>query len=223
MSRAASAPASRRGAEGGAPADPCYFDEAPQERRPLIDYYDPHPTAALARPLALVGCYGAGAPQVAYALCARSGLPFVDLDRMIEHAAGSSLGALFVRSGAERYHELARAALDQGLRRRPHPVVALGPEALRDRTIRRRVAAEATLVYLRGEPDELARRARAQLAEQPTRFFPFLADAAAATIERLGALLDERREGYEEATIVLELAGAHPHTLAEALVTRLGL
>lgn len=189
----------------------------------MHDYYDPHPTVAVSRPLVLVGCFGAGASQVAYALCARTGLPFVDLDRVVEHAAGSSLGALFVRSGEQRYRELARAALDQALRRRPLPVIALGTETLRDPICRRRVLAETQSVYLRAGAGELARRVQAQLSDQPTRFFPFLADATDATPERLAPLLAERRADLEQAALVLDIDGLHANTVVKTLLARLDL
>jgi len=189
----------------------------------MNDYYGYHPTTALDRPLVLVGCFGAGASRVAYGLCARTGLAFVDIDREVEHAAGCSLAALFLRSGEARYRELARAALDQALRRRPPPVLVLGTETLQDPLCRRRVLDEAMLVYLRAGADELARRMQAQLAEQPTRCFPFIADAAAARPERLAELLAERRDGYEAAGLVLDIDGLHAHTLVLALQERLGL
>lgn len=39
----------------------------------MHDDDDPHPTAALSRPLALFGCFGAGASQVDDGLCTRTG------------------------------------------------------------------------------------------------------------------------------------------------------
>lgn len=185
-------------------------------------YYDHHPTTYLARPLALVGGFGSGAALVAHALSARTGLPFADLDRWVEHAAGSSIAALLVRTGEHRYRELARQGLDQALRSAPPPVIALGPDVLQDRECRRRARAEATLVYLRATPEELARRVRAQLAEQPARFFPHLRDDEVSA-EALAALLEERRAGYEVAEHVIDIGDRHPQRVATELAERLGL
>ena len=187
------------------------------------DYYAPHATTTLAQPLALIGAHGSGAPQVAQALCARTGLPFDDIDRTIEHMAGCSLAALSLRPEAGRYVELLRAALDQALRRRPCPVIALGPDGLRDAACRRRIRGAATLVYLHAEPEELARRASAQLREQPTRYYPALADADAATPARLAELLAERRADYEVATLTIDITDRSPIELAMLLMSQLGL
>ncbi len=185
------------------------------------DYYGPHATTMLAQPLALIGAHGSGASQVAQALCARTGLPFDDLDRTIEHKAGCSLAALSLRPEAGRYVELLRAALDQALRRRPCPVIALGPDSLRDAACRRRIRGAATLIYLQADAHELARRASAQLREQPTRHYPALANADAATSARLAELLAERRADYEAATWTLDITERSPIELAMLLVERL--
>jgi len=186
------------------------------------DYYAPHATTTLVQPLALIGGHGSGASQVAQALCARTGLPFDDIDRTIEHMAGCSLAALSLRPGG-RYVELLRAALDQALRRRPCPVIALGPDGLRDPACRRRIAGAATLVHLSADADVLARRASAQLREQPTRHYPALADAQAATPARLAELLAERRADYEAATLTIDIADRSPIELAIEIIERLGL
>ncbi len=187
------------------------------------DYYSPHATAALSAPVALIGGHGSGAAQVAQALCARTGIPFDDIDRTIEHMAGCSLAALSLRPEAGRYVELLRSALDQALRRRPCPVIALGPDGLRDAACRRRITGAATLVYLRAEPQVLAQRVSAQLREQPTRYYPALANIEAATPTRLAELLDERSADYEAATLTIDIKDQSPIALAMLLMPQLGL
>lgn len=203
---------------GGRPRGACYPDDVTDD-----EYYAPHATTSLSRPLALIGLHGSGASQVAQAVCARTGLPFDDIDRTIEHMAGCSLAALSLRGPAGRHVELLRAALDQALRRRPCPVIALGPDALRDPACRRRISGAATLVYLYAEPEVLARRAGAQLREQPTRHYPTLADAEAATPSRMAELLAERREDYEAATLTIDIGDRSPIELAMQLIAQLGL
>ena len=208
------------------------LDAADHHSRPSVlctgdvmddDYYAPHATTTLAQPLVLIGGHGSGASQVAQAVCARTGLPFDDIDRVIEHMAGCSLAALSLRPAAGRHVELLRTALDQALRRRPCPVIALGPDGLRDPACRRRIAGAATLVYLYADAVVLARRASAQLREQPTRYYPALVDAGAATPARLAELLEERRGAYEAATLTIDIADRSPIELAMLLLGRLGL
>ncbi|HJN75722.1 MAG TPA: shikimate kinase [Myxococcota bacterium] len=60
--------------------------------------------------IALVGFMGAGKTTTGRRLAARSGLPFVDLDALVEAREGSSIPALFAVSEA-RFREAERLAL----------------------------------------------------------------------------------------------------------------
>ncbi|MDD9935042.1 MAG: hypothetical protein OXT09_15630 [Myxococcales bacterium] len=76
-------------------------------------YYDPHPRYLLERPLCVIGFMGAGAARTARALASRAGLPFQDLDRIVEHVAGMSRARLMVSRGPERLRDTEREQLER--------------------------------------------------------------------------------------------------------------
>jgi shikimate kinase len=73
----------------------------------------------------LVGMPGSGKSSAGRALAEVLGLPFVDLDREIERAAGSSIEAIFRDLGEPRFRELERDAMER-VAAGPRSVVACG-------------------------------------------------------------------------------------------------
>ena len=51
----------------------------------MDDYYSPHPRVQLDQAIAIAGQIGSGARMIGRCLSARTGLPFVDVDRQVEH------------------------------------------------------------------------------------------------------------------------------------------
>lgn len=184
-------------------------------------YYDHHPTALLARPLAITGFCGAGVEMVAHALSWRTGIPFFSSDRQLEHDLGSDLAVARMTFG-DRVLELERAVIRRALSRRPSPVIALGDSSLLDPPTLEQVTQAATLVYLEAEAAELLRRIHAQRAQGPSRFLPTVPLDVAEPAE-LAPLLAAREPGYRRAHHVLPIAGRHPHTLAAAILALVGV
>ena len=90
-------------------------------------YYDDyHPQVSLRCPIALVGVLTEPARRLGHWLAAMEGLPFVDLDRRVEHTAGCSLWALVAARGEAHYRALEARALDAALRERPAGVLVGG-------------------------------------------------------------------------------------------------
>ena len=185
----------------------------------MDDYYAPHPRLLLGEPLLLVGQVGAGTSLVARAIAARTGLPFVDVDRNVENSAGCSLPELVGRDGIAALATHSAAALERAFARRPCAVIAGGSAPLKPEAMR--LAREnGRVVYLRRPAEALLQRIRAQLAGQPGSLYEF-ALATPATAEELAPLLEAQAPGLEGADVVLECgdrpAGAIAGELIEAL------
>ena len=182
-------------------------------------YYDHHPTLSIARPVALVGFMGAGVSETAYAVSARTGLTFTDVERLAEHQGGGSRGRLVVQEGEAAWRRHERAVLEAALRRTPAGVIALGDGSLLEPAARMMVRSQATTVYLRADVDTLMRRLTKELAAAPTRYFPWLK----GPLQRraVEALLAEREPWYRQADFVLDVGDSRPLTVAGRVVSEI--
>lgn len=128
----------------------------------VSDYYEPFPRMLLARPVVLAGQIGCGARLIARSLCARTGLPFVDIDRKIEHEAGASLDQIARDQSPARITRLARMMVERHATQRPWSVIVLDrawPTLEVASLLRRKV----DFVHIQRSPDFLLPRVRKEL------------------------------------------------------------
>ena len=95
-------------------------------KAPVNGYYDYHPQVQLRCPLALVGLTTEPAQKLGHWLASTEGLPLIELDRRIEHAAGCSIWALVGLDGEARYRELEHTALETAVHASPPGVIVCG-------------------------------------------------------------------------------------------------
>lgn len=167
----------------------------------------------------LVGFMGSGKSSVGRALAARLGVPFDDLDAEVEAAAGTTIRALFAERGEADFRRRERRALAALLARPGDRVVALGGgtpaqagcaallAAAGDavsvwldvpwETVVARVGADGAGTRPLFADPAAARRLyderRPVYAASDLRCAPAPGEDAAATAERLAALLAARR------------------------------
>lgn len=161
------------------------------------------------RTIALVGMMGAGKTTVGRRLARSLALPFKDADEEIERAAGMSVAELFAAHGEESFRR-GEAQVIERLLGGPPIVLATGGGALTAEKTRALIHAHALTIWLKADPETLARRA----TRRPTR--PLLANGdPQATIERL---LAARTPFYEQAAIHIDSRkGPHGDTVAVIL------
>lgn len=107
--------------------------------------------------LVLVGMMGAGKTTVGRALAARLGWAFLDLDDLVEQAAGRTVGALFAQEGEAGFRRREEQALAWALALE-RVVIATGGGVVLSEANRAKLAAEPWVVWLEAPPEELARR-----------------------------------------------------------------
>jgi XRE family aerobic/anaerobic benzoate catabolism transcriptional regulator len=144
--------------------------------------------------IALLGLRGAGKTTIGRRLARRLHVPFVELDRRVEEAAGLTLDEIFALHGEDYYRRLERETLDRVLREaRP-----LGPgHRRRDRDQRDTFAVlrqRALTIWLRADPEDHWNRVVQQGDRRP------MADHPEAMAE-LRRLLAARRPLYAEAAL----------------------
>lgn len=195
------------------------FHHRLQARKPLnalSNYYEPGPLVLLQRPVVLIGFPGVDQHGLGRDLAALSGLPLIEVDRWIEHAAGQSLVGLVQTQGLEAMRQLEDRFLTQALASRPPGVVVLGDGALLKEANLRQVLAKATLVYLKLSLASIYWKLRDQaLGPHPLLLQPPESTAA------LRLLLAERQGGFDQAHVTLDMDEMTPAAALRHLLDKL--
>ena len=180
------------------------------------DYYSPHPRIVLSRPILIGGQLGCGARMVGRMLSARTGLPFVEVDRRIEHEVGTSIADLAARTSVDAVSRRARNVLEACALQRPSSVVVLDaawPSRDARSLFGRRmefVYVERPATYLLDRIEkEIHRGGRWLLGDQPFAF---------RNPDDLAPLHAVRSEILSAATVRYDAGDQHPHELVDGLL-----
>ena len=103
---------------------------------------------ALDRHLALIGFMGAGKSTVGAEVSRRLDRLFVDIDRVVEERAGTTIAQLFAERGEAAFRALEAEAALEALRRPEPAVISLGGGAVGSSDIRRALRDHALTVLL---------------------------------------------------------------------------
>ncbi len=139
--------------------------------------------------IALVGLRGAGKTTIGRALAKRLRAPFVELDRVVEDAAGMKLADLFATHGEPYYRRLERDVVLRLLAKRGRAVIATGGGIVNDPETWRELRDRCLTIWLEASPRDHWERVVAQGDRRP------MADNPRAMTE-LRALLRARRPLY---------------------------
>ena len=143
------------------------------------------------RVLALVGLRGAGKTTIGRRAAAKLRKSFVELDKLIEDAAGLTLQNIFEVHGEEYYRSLERSVLDSFLNKKPSAVLATGGGLVTHPDTYTLLRNKCMTVWLKAEPSDHWNR----VLQQDPR--PMSGDPNA--MEQLQALLRRREPLYAQA------------------------
>jgi shikimate kinase/3-dehydroquinate synthase len=110
--------------------------------------------------LLLGGFMGSGKTTIGRVVAERAGVPFVDLDAVVERMAGQTVAALFSAQGEGAFRALEAAALADELSQPAPRVIALGGGTLVDAKARSDALRRAQVVTLVARPSTLVERTR---------------------------------------------------------------
>jgi XRE family transcriptional regulator, aerobic/anaerobic benzoate catabolism transcriptional regulator len=151
--------------------------------------------------IALLGLRGAGKTTIGRRLARRLHVPFVELDRRVEEAAGLTLDEIFALHGEDYYRRLERETLDRVLREERPLVLATGGGIVTSGDTFAVLRQRALTIWLRADPEDHWNRVVQQGDRRP------MADHPEAMAE-LRRLLAARRPLYAEAAHTVETSGA---------------
>ncbi|MEO8669248.1 MAG: shikimate kinase [Bauldia sp.] len=164
------------------------------------------------RAVVMVGMMGAGKSSVGRRLATRLGLPFVDADTEIEHAANASIPDIFERHGEAYFRDGERRVIKRLLDGAPK-VLATGGGAFIQPDTRADIQARAISVWLKADRDVLMARVK----RRGNRPLLKTADPE-ATMEKL---IEERYPIYAEATIQVQSRDVAHDVVIDAILAGL--
>lgn len=154
--------------------------------------------------LLLWGFMGTGKSTVGRRVAAARGVPFVDLDAMIETDVGMPLVELFATEGEAAFRKVEARILRTWLEREGPYLVALGGGALLDEELRREAKERTWVVALDAPAAVLAERLASEHAKRPLLSEP----ADVSLEERIEGRLTARRAAYDDAHDKVDATGS---------------
>lgn len=109
------------------------------------------------RPIVLIGMMGVGKSTIGRRLAAHIGLPFVDADEEIAHAAGMTIPEIFARYGEEGFRDGERRVIAR-LIEEGRKVIATGGGAFMNEQTRALILERAITIWLDADLDVLVER-----------------------------------------------------------------
>jgi XRE family aerobic/anaerobic benzoate catabolism transcriptional regulator len=150
--------------------------------------------------IALIGLRGAGKSTLGAKLAGRLGVPFIELDRVIEQESGVALSVIFDLYGQSGFRRLERRCLEQIFERYPRFVLATGGSLVSEHGTFERLLAACFTVWLRATPEDHMQRVIAQGDMRP------MAENRESMAD-LRRILSVREPLYNEADIAVETSG----------------
>ena len=170
-------------------------------RQQVIDLLQPGAGADLrARRLCLIGLRGAGKSTLGASLGQRRGVPFVELNRVIEEQSGMPINELIAFFGQEGYRRLEAEALSRVIATHESVVLAVAGGIVADPETFARLMQNFHTIWVKASPEEHMARVKAQGDLRPMAGNP-------EAMSQLQALLRARDTLYAQAEAVLDTAG----------------
>lgn len=185
----------------------------------MSDYYEPHSRFRITRHVVLAGQLGSGTPAIGRNVSSQTGLPFLEIDRLIEHEGGRALDRLAVEEGVAALSRDAEAILERLSRQTPFGLIVFDrvwPAASTGETL----CSRTDFVYVHRPIEWLLER----LPEEVRRAGDWILEGASTPKSADHAMhvqLARRERLLREAGFVLEAGVMHANQVAEVLIDSL--
>lgn len=160
--------------------------------------------------IALIGLRGAGKSTLGRILADRLGVPFVELNRLVEQDYGGSIGEILALSGQAAFRRIERRCLENLIESHESAVIATGGGIVSEPETFGLLMARCHSVWLRASPEEHMSRVIAQGDLRPMA-------RNTEAMEDLKAILEARDPDYRRADASVDTSGANEAAAAAAL------
>ena len=165
--------------------------------------------------LALIGLRGAGKSTIGSVLARRLKTEFVEVDKLVENAAGMSLAEIFATHGEAYYRELERESIVRLFADSGGCVVVPGGSVVTDPETWGLIKRRCFTVWLHATPEEFMKRMRRQGDLRPMQGRP-------SAMDELKALLARREPLYSESELKVKTTNHSPSSVIAQIVKAFG-
>jgi XRE family transcriptional regulator, aerobic/anaerobic benzoate catabolism transcriptional regulator len=174
--------------------------ELAEARRLLADRFRSPTRKAPTGRIALIGLRGAGKTSIGTRLAEQRGVPFIELDREIERAAGMELSEIFSMAGQATFRRLEIKCLETVVQRYDQAVIATGGSLVTEPAAFELLLSTCFVVWLKATPESHMTRVVAQGDLRP------MADNPRA-MDDLKEILSSRAGLYAKADAEIDTTG----------------
>ncbi len=168
----------------------------------------------------LTGFMGSGKSTLGPILANTLGFSFVDLDCVIEERASKTISRIFAEDGEPAFRALESATL-QSVSAGERTVISLGGGALVDPGNLRLIKERGILIYLRTDPDQIARRMKNK-TDRPLLRGPNGEQLPYRELcERIRSLIAQREQYYMAADLVVSTTQRKVGSSVDEIVQKL--
>ena len=161
--------------------------------------------------LALIGLRGAGKSTVGPTLARQLKTEFVEIDKLVEKAAGMSLSEIFATHGEAYYRELERETILRLFANSTGCVMVPGGSVVTDAAIWELIKRRCFTVWLHATPEEFMKRMRRQGDLRPMQGRP-------SAMDELKALLARREVLYAQSRLKITTTGESPAAIVAKIL-----
>jgi XRE family transcriptional regulator, aerobic/anaerobic benzoate catabolism transcriptional regulator len=165
-----------------------------------------------ARTVALLGLRGAGKSTVGAALARKLALPFVELDALVEGAAGLPVAEIFAVHGETHFRRLEARVLEEFLASARPSVLATGGGLVGSRETFELLRRGSFTVWLRARPEDHMERVVRQGDRRP-----IARSGRAAAMAQLRQILAAREPLYDQADLAVDTSALTPREVVVAI------
>lgn len=167
------------------------------------------------RMIALIGLRGAGKTSVGLMLAKRLGIPFVELDALVEKAASMPLAQIFSLHGEKYYRRLEYQALRKVLQEGEARVLATGGSLVTDLRMWNLVKQRCVTIWLKASPEVYWNRLLKQGDTRPMKNNP-------SAMTELRTLLASREPLYAQAAHMIDTSRLSLGQVTETILRAVG-